>query len=202
MKQLKLVSSTNNILNKNSQEVSNISGESLQDLIKGMLELSGATQIEKGGKRTMVGLAAPQVGVSKRVILVDTMPDGRNPTKKHNFVVAINPKITAKSKSYTRGREGCFSTGRVCGAVSRPSWVEVKYYNELGNRQQQKYIGFTARIWQHEIDHLNGIRFPQRIRKSKYLHWVELDELADYRKNWRTWSTDCSFSKWRQIADI
>lgn len=195
---LKLVSPASPVLIDKASEVVEFNQE--KDLIKGMLEMCGATQRSKSGKRTMVGLAAPQVGVSKRVIVVDAAADGKKARKQNDFIVVINPKVIDKSASYIRGREGCFSTGKVCGAVARPNWVKVEYFDQAGKKHAGQFTGFTARIFQHEIDHLDGVRFPQRIRNEKYLHWVEKDQFDDYRKNWRTWRQSYSFEAWNDLV--
>lgn len=196
---MELVEPTNNILNQKAEAVTSFNSAELKVLVDEMLELSGATQKYKGGKRTMVGLAAPQIGISKRVIIVDLAVDGIKKPTSNNFLVAVNPRIFKRSNQRTRGREGCFSTGRVCGAVSRPNAVEVEYYDQSGHKYSREFKGFTARIFQHEIDHLDGKRFPDRIRSDKYLHWVEEDEFEDYRNNWQTWTKLCSRDKWKKI---
>ena len=71
----------------------------------------------------------------------------------------INPEITWMSEEQNEWYEGCFSTSRVCGIVSRPDKVKIKAYSEEGKIVEEEYSGYTARIFQHEIDHLDGILF-------------------------------------------
>jgi peptide deformylase len=111
----------------------------------------------------------------------------------------INPEIIEKSDETEDGREGCFSTGRVCGVVERATKVTVRAYNREGQQFEHVFEGFPARVAQHEIDHLDGIRFPDHISDDKNLHWVEEAEFGDYRGNWRNWSVNCPREKWESI---
>lgn len=146
---------------------------------------------------TLVGLAAPQIGVSKRLVIIgmNAVGSGEQPELKE----FINPEITESSEETEEGREGCFSTGRVCGIVERAKKVRVRAYDRHGKSFEHEFEGFPARIAQHETDHLNGIRFPDRITDDKNLHWVEDDEFGDYRKNWRNWPKHCTRAKWQSI---
>jgi len=146
---------------------------------------------------TLVGLAAPQIGISKRVVIIgmNAVGNGEQPELKE----FINPEIIEKSDELEDGREGCFSTGRVCGIVERAQRIKVRAYNRNGERFEHDFEGFPARIAQHEVDHLNGIRFPDRITDDKNLHWVEESEFGDYRENWRNWSLNCPREKWEAI---
>lgn len=145
----------------------------------------------------LVGLAAPQVGVSKRVVIIgmNAVGGGEQPELKE----FINPEITEFSDELEEGREGCFSTSRVCGIVNRAWKVKVRAYDRQGELFEHEFEGFPARVAQHEIDHLDGIRFPDRIRDDKNLHWVEENEFGDYRENWRNWSVNCPREKWESI---
>ncbi|MGH9856743.1 MAG: peptide deformylase, partial [Acidobacteriota bacterium] len=108
----------------------------------------------------------------------------------------INPEIIESSDELEEGREGCFSTSRVCGIVERAKKVRVRAYNRQGELFEHEFEGFPARVAQHEIDHLDGIRFPDRITDDRNLHWVEENEFGDYRENWRNWAVNCSREKW------
>lgn len=146
---------------------------------------------------TLVGLAAPQIGISKRVVIIgiNAVGGGEQPELRE----FINPEITESSDELVEGREGCFSTSRVCGIVERASRVTVKAFNRSGDEITQTFEGFPARVTQHEIDHLNGIRFPERITNDLNLHWVEEDEFGDYRVHWKKWSVLCPREKWEAI---
>ncbi len=111
----------------------------------------------------------------------------------------INPEVVDISDEVEDGREGCFSTGRVCGIVSRAKRVKVLAYDREGNQFEHAFEGFPARVAQHEIDHLNGIRFPDRIIDDTKLHWVAEEEFGDYRKNWQNRPVNCPREKWEAI---
>lgn len=104
-----------------------------------------------------VGIAAPQVGVAERVIIIDR--DGR-PT------AYINPEITERSFKMIEGEEGCLSVNDVWGIVKRHRGITVTYITEQGERVTEKLHGFLAVVFQHEIDHLDGILFIDRATKT------------------------------------
>ena len=105
-----------------------------------------------------VGLAAPQVGVSKRIILVDGEEDG--------LIVLINPVII-RSEGEVLEEEGCLSIPGIYSQVNRSSKVTVKALNENGDPIEIDKEGLTARALQHEIDHLDGILFIDRIGRME-----------------------------------
>ena len=105
-----------------------------------------------------VGLAAPQVGVSKRIIILDGEEDG--------LIVLINPVIV-KSEGEVVEEEGCLSIPGIYSQVRRSSKVTVKALNENGDPIEITKEGLTARALQHEIDHLDGILFIDRIGRLK-----------------------------------
>jgi peptide deformylase len=94
------------------------------------------------------------------------------------------------------GREGCYSTDHIHAIVPRATLVRVSGYDLAGNFIVEEHQGFTARIFQHEIDHLDGIRFPDRIGPEGKLLWVENTDYEEYRKSWQTWEKTCPFDKW------
>jgi len=149
-------------------------------------------------RRTLVGLAAPQIGVSLRIVLIDTKVDA-NRKKYGKPECFINPEIVWRSRETEEGREGCFSTGQIWGLVRRPIAVKVKALDEQGKPFERIMEGFTARIAQHEIDHLNGIRFPDRISSDKKRHWVHAEELDDYPKRIKHWERLCSRVRWEEV---
>jgi peptide deformylase len=173
-----------------------IMSKETQFLVAEMLRIANGTQGDKN-RRTMVGLAAPQVGASKRVIVVDVASTGMGETP--DLRAYINPRITERYKQTEPGREGCFSTGNVCGNVERSSHVTVEAYDSEGNPVTEQWSGFTARIFQHETDHLDGIRFPDRISDDTKLHWVEPDEFGEYRTKWAEWTELCTRDTWQNI---
>lgn len=108
-----------------------------------------------------VGLAAPQVGVSSRVIVVEWGDDEDDEAPKKLFAL-INPEITRNSQETEFGVEGCLSIPNIVGEVERYESVMVKGLNRQGQPVKIKAKGWLARIFQHEIDHLNGILFTDR----------------------------------------
>jgi len=153
-------------------------------------------------KRSTVGLSAPQLGEFVRLILIDQKagPDAVN--FEPDLKVFINPKIVSSSETESLMREGCWSTGNICGAVLRPDQVTVSAVDENGNELEFTSSNpFQSHILQHEIDHLDGIRFPSRIRNQKYLHLVGQDEFQDYRQNWSTWEKLCPFDYWLKMYE-
>ena len=137
-----------------------ITNPEIQELIDGMFRVAYGRQGD-AKYPTLVGLAAPQIGVSKRIVIIgmNAVGDGEQPELQE----FINPVITKKSDKTEEGREGCFSTSRVCGIVERAKQVTVRAFNRNGDEIIHVFEGFSARVAQHEIDHLNGIRFPERI---------------------------------------
>ncbi len=107
------------------------------------------------------GLAAPQVNVSQQVILVEfgSEEDENIPP---TMYVAVNPKITRFSKDLVLGAEGCLSIPNLMGEVERAQEIVVEGQNRHGEPLKMKLRGWVARIFQHEVDHLNGILYTDR----------------------------------------
>lgn len=106
-----------------------------------------------------VGIAAPQVGINRRLILVQRFDKDGNP-----FESIFNPEIISLSDSLHARIEGCLSIPEIRDTVIRPWMIEIKYQDIHGEYIHEKVEGFTARIFQHEIDHLNGVLFTDRIK--------------------------------------
>ncbi len=106
-----------------------------------------------------VGLAAPQVGVSSRLITVE-FGDEEDEEKPKKLYVVINPEIVVRSEQMVTGVEGCLSVPNLVGEVARHEDVIVKGLNRHGKPTKIKAHGWLARIFQHEIDHLEGVVFP------------------------------------------
>ncbi|MEN6462012.1 MAG: peptide deformylase [Syntrophomonas sp.] len=104
-----------------------------------------------------VGLAAPQIGIPKRIIVVDTGD---------NFIELINPEITSREGSQI-GREGCLSVPDTVGIVDRAQKVTVKGLNRNNEIVEMEAVDLTARVLQHEIDHLDGVLFIDKAVQIK-----------------------------------
>ena len=178
-----------------------IKSEETQQIIEDLLSLAYGEQKDRA-RPILVGLAAPQVGISKRIILVDLGADGHGGVS--NLKVLLNPKIIWQSKDLVEWYEGCFSTDRVCGIVKRPDSVQIQAYTPSGQEIVEKYFGYVARIFQHEIDHLNGKEFTTHVKDDSKLHWVEENEFPEYRDKeaWRTWPKKCPRERWEKIKGI
>ena len=119
-----------------------------------------ATMMQRNG----VGIAAPQVYVSKRIIIVASRANLRYPdAPEMDAVVMVNPEILEKSDTTILGEEGCLSVPDERGLVTRAETIKVRYLTLQGEVVETVYTGFPARIVQHEVDHLNGLLFIQRI---------------------------------------
>ena len=125
--------------------------ESVRDLVRDMLR---SMYTAKG-----IGLAAPQVGVAKQLLVIDLdLEEAATPP-----LILINPEITAAGSSLNTYEEGCLSIPKVYLNVVRPSVVEVSFRDELGRPRKIKADGLLARCIQHEMDHLNGVLFVDRV---------------------------------------
>ena len=127
----------------------------------------GVRQLVKEMLQTMysangIGLAAPQVAVNKQLIVIDCEPD--NPANLP--LVLINPKITGYSRELCSVQEGCLSIPGVYLDVTRPQAIELTFKDEQGRPCQLKAGGLLSRVIQHEMDHLYGVLFVDRVENS------------------------------------
>lgn len=140
------------VLRKKARKVTDF-GPDLQSLIDDMVE----TMREAPG----VGLAAPQVALPVRVIVVE-FGDEENEELPPKLYTMVNPEIVRLSDELVVGTEGCLSIPGFIGDVERPDQIVVKGQNRRGQPMRVKANGWLARIFQHEIDHLNGVLFTDR----------------------------------------
>lgn len=149
------------VLRQKAKKVTSF-GETTERLIQDMLDSMRAAN--------GLGLAAPQIGVPLRVIVIE-MPE--NDEKPHGErYVLCNPKIVRSSKDLEEGEEGCLSVPGLIGEVVRATAVTVKGATPRGKRVRHKARGLLARAFQHEIDHLNGVLFLDRVESSEKLHRI------------------------------
>lgn len=189
-------------LNKQAEyvEPDEIKSPDFQNLISAMEAMvKGHTG---GDKRQMVGLAAPQVGVSKQLALIDETAYSRGKLPQ-SILVLINPEITYMSKDVSDNRENCWSCGNIFGVVSRSISIKVTALNERAEEVKYTFNDFTAVIAQHEIDHLSGVRFPDRIPKNEpwRLRFVDKSDIDDYKKKWQKWDKLCSHDDWLKFKN-
>ncbi|MET0082507.1 MAG: peptide deformylase [Sedimenticola sp.] len=108
-----------------------------------------------------VGIAAPQVGRFQRIIIVD-VSNTRKPVPNHGHMILVNPEIV-HWEGYEMGREGCLSVPDYTGNVIRATNIKVKAQDPWGKLLEYEMEGFEARALQHEIDHLDGMLFTDRV---------------------------------------
>jgi peptide deformylase len=154
----RIYTSEDPVLRQKAKKVKKIEA-STQKLIDDMIE----TMNDAPG----VGLAAPQVGVSLRVIVVET-PDDEDDPDSGTKLQLINPEIV-KSDGEQDGEEGCLSIPGYVGMVKRKMNVTVKGTNRKGKEVKVNASGYLARILQHEIDHIDGILFTDRLDSPEQL---------------------------------
>ncbi len=147
------------ILRRKAKPVTKFDKE-LQTLIDDMIE----TMREAPG----VGLAAPQVNIPQQLAVIE-YAEGEDeeeiedaPPKPKKLYVLINPEIIKASEEKVMGVEGCLSIPGLQGEVERHEAIQIKGLNRYGKPQKLKVDGWMARIFQHEIDHLNGVLFTDR----------------------------------------
>jgi len=107
-----------------------------------------------------VGIAAVQIGWTQRVVIIDA--SSRPPCRQHGRLVLVNPEIVAREGAVT-GREGCLSVPDYTGNVVRAQALTLEARDEHGRPQRYEMEGFEARVAQHEIDHLDGLLFIDRV---------------------------------------
>ncbi len=154
MSQRKIVIEPDPILRKKSEILEKVDDE-LRVLLDDMLE----TMYSAPG----IGLAAVQVGILKRVIVIDVSKDKE---KKDPFFF-INPEIVSKSKNTSTYEEGCLSLPGYFAEIERPAECHVKYIDYHGKKKEIKATGLLSTCIQHEIDHLNGVLFIDYLSKLK-----------------------------------
>jgi len=144
------------VLRRKARTVTRFDAE-LQTLVEDMIE----TLREAPG----VGLAAPQVGISDRLIVVEYPEDDEQEDSPKRLYVVVNPEIKETAAETEMGIEGCLSIPNLHGEVERALAVTVKGQTRWGQPVKIKAKGWLARIFQHEIDHLNGVVFTDRAAK-------------------------------------
>lgn len=125
-----------------------------------------------------VGLAAPQLGVSLRAAVLETRPTETRPDlAEKGPLLVVNPRIISYGKSLAKDWEGCLSFRPLRGQVRRPRSITVEYWNEEGMRIEETMSGLWARIFQHEVDHLDGVIYIDRVEDPT--SFMQLDEFKE-----------------------
>ena len=149
-----ILTEPNKILRQISKPVEKV-GDEERELMRDMLE----TMYVANG----IGLAAIQIGVPKRIIVIDISKE----KNKKNPMYFVNPLIIKKNDEKTTYEEGCLSVPNQFAEIDRPSKCEVEYLDYNGNKQNLQAEGLLATCIQHEIDHLEGILFIDYLSKLK-----------------------------------
>lgn len=165
MSKLSIITDPNPKLREKAQDVKQIDkqvGEQIADMLTLLRTLPG------------YGIAAPQVGISKKIVIIENPPlfdeEGIQTNAALPLLILINPVITKRSNDKCSFEEGCFSVPLYRGDVIRPMKIRVKAQDEKGKKVQINASGLLARVLQHEIDHLDGILFTDYITdKSKLI---------------------------------
>ena len=168
---MKIITLPNPILKKKCEPVTEVNDE-IRKLLDDML----STMYKAPG----IGLAAPQIGISKRLIVMDVSPraglkryqvekDEKEEEIKPNPIQMINPEITCVSEKKDTDQEGCLSIPDVRLEVKRPEVITFKYQDQRGEEHTDQIGGLLSRAIQHEVDHLNGIFIVDRVSISTKL---------------------------------
>jgi peptide deformylase len=141
------------VLRQSAKRIAKVD-EEIRQMIRKMLQ----TMYSANG----IGLAAPQVALNKQLIVIDCEPDNAANLP----LVLINPTIKGFSRELCKVEEGCLSVPGVYMDVIRPEAIEVTFKDEQGRPRQMQATGLLARAIQHEMDHLNGVLFVDRVENS------------------------------------
>lgn len=167
MAKLKLYEYPHPILKKKAEKVQKVDDE-LRKLLDDMLE----TMYASNG----CGLAAPQIGVSKRIVVIDIAHEDEEPRP----LYMVNPEIVWQSEEKEISEEGCLSVPGQRAEVERPAAVRIKYLDYDGREQELEADDFLAVAAQHEIDHLDGVLYIDKLSRLK--RQMLLKKLEKYRK--------------------
>ncbi len=167
MTTLEIVTLPAPILRQKTRPVTDF-GTEFQELIENMIE----TMRSANG----VGLAAPQIGRSLRMAVVEDLPkedeEGNEIPDSRDLYVIVNPEIVWKSREVVDGIEGCLSIPGYLGEVERAEAIRVRGQDRHGKKIRLRLKGWTARIFQHEIDHLNGVLYIDKLTAEENF-WTE-----------------------------
>jgi peptide deformylase len=167
MSELQIVTLPDEVLRKKTRPVTKFDDD-LQTLIDDMIE---TMRVANG-----VGLAAPQIGQSLQLAVIETLPkadeNGEDIPDSRELFVIVNPRIVWESRDVIDGIEGCLSIPGYVGEVERAYAVRVRAQDHRGKPLKLRLKGWTARIFQHEIDHLNGVLYIDKLTDRKNL-WTD-----------------------------
>lgn len=144
-----------------------ILAQDTKDLIQDLYD----TMKNEGG----IGIAAPQIGVSKQLTLIELNEEDDRYNQKidSEYFIIFNPKIEFLTNEIQGFWEGCLSVPSLRGYVERPNQIKVSYLNEKAQQKEIELNGFLATVFQHEIDHLFGKLYVDRIQDTSKLSYLE-----------------------------
>ena len=175
MTELEIVTLPDEVLRHKARPVTKFDDD-LQALIDDMIE---TMRVANG-----VGLAAPQIGRSIQLAVIETLPKvdekGEDIPNSRELFVIVNPRIVWESRDVIDGIEGCLSIPGYVGEVERPYAVRVRAQDRRGKPLKLRLKGWTARIFQHEIDHLNGVLYIDKLTDRENF-WTD-EEYYDMRQ--------------------
>jgi len=147
------------VLRQKAEAVADVHDAEIRQIIEAMQSTLAST--------SGVGIAAPQISESKQIIIVASRPTPRYPSAPlMEPTVMINPWFQAVSETKEKGWEGCLSIPGIRALVPRYQEIMIRYTDQRGNTVQSKLSGFVARIFQHEIDHLIGKTYLDRVEDN------------------------------------
>lgn len=158
--EIKIAKLGEKVLRKKAKKIKNISSQKTKKIVSIMLE----TLKKSNG----VGLAAPQISISKQIMIISSRPNARYPNAPTmKDLVLINPKIIKTSKKKNKDWEGCLSIPGIRAKVPRYNKIKVKYKTLEDKKETIVFKDFIARIFQHEYDHLIGLAYIDRVESNK-----------------------------------
>jgi len=183
---LQIIQPNNEILRKKAKRITNFKDKKLQTLIDDMIE----TMLDAPG----VGLAAPQVAIGHRLIVVK-LPDDEESQQEYGddagvLHIVLNPDIVKRSNTMVEGVEACLSIPGIFGTVDRHEQITIKGQDRDGKDIRIKANGWLARVFQHEIDHLDGVLFIDIANKLWRASEAPPEDEADTDESDKTSETD------------
>ena len=168
MTKRKIITEPDTILRKKSVNLEKVDDD-LRELMDDMLE----TMYAAPG----IGLAGVQIGILKRMIVIDVSKD----EEKKSPLFLINPEIITKSRNTSVYEEGCLSLPGYFAEIERPAECQIEYVDYYGKKKEMRASGLLATCIQHEVDHLNGVLYTERLADKKAFGFEH--EIIEFWKN-------------------
>jgi peptide deformylase len=156
----------------------------IEDLLHFVYQRNNKGQSHNRQKPTIIGLSANQVGITKRICIVDLAVRKQKYSDVH---VLINPHIVWRSKTTASRKEGCVNLPYIWGFVPRSCRVDVAFLDRWGNAYEMRAVGWAATLIQHEVDHLDGTLFIDHLPDPKKALHVTNEDFLLYKKDPKSW---------------